>query len=155
MMTQPPSKQPQTKRTARAAAAVRKGGARDEARQARRQELLQQWRRASLLFAVAIMTMLVSVPWVALWLVNQRWPSVSIPTRYEYLWLAILGIGWLASLVIGLFTAANATGQSRRIRTFWLVVLALPPFTVPLAAAFAYMLRERLQDDVFAGGPPS
>ena len=154
-MSASPSGQPQqSKRAARAETAARKRGARDEVQQARRQELLRQWQRASLLLAVALMTMLVSLPYGVLWIANHRWASVSIPTRYEYLWLAVLGVGWLATLVLGLLTVATATAMRRTIRVFWLVVLALPPFTVPLAAAFALLRRGQLQDDVFADGPP-
>ena len=115
---------------------------------------MRQWQRASLLLAVSMMTMIVSLPYGVLWVVNHRWPSVSIPSRYEYLWLAVLGIGWLGTLIVGLFTVAKATAITRHTRTFWLVLVAVPLCTVPFSAAFALIRRSHLQDDVFADGPP-
>ena len=80
--------------------------------------------------------------------------KLGIPQRYAALWLVILVAGWFASLVLALFVAWTNRPMNRRARIFWLVVLIVPASTVPAAAAFAYIRREQLQDDVFAEGDP-
>jgi hypothetical protein len=145
---------PQPKRAARSQAAARKRGQPDAESTMRRQRLLQQWQRASMLLAVSLFTMLLSVPFVVLLIIGSLGVKLGIPQRYAALWLVVLVAGWFASLVLALFVLSTVHTMSRRTRIFWLVVLIVPASTVPAAAAFAYIRREELQDDVFAEGEP-
>jgi lysylphosphatidylglycerol synthetase-like protein (DUF2156 family) len=115
---------------------------------------MQQWQRASMLLAVSLFTMLLSLPFGVLLLIGQAGINLGIPQRYAMLWLMLLVAGWFASLVLGLVTLLTGPSTRRRGRVFWLAALLVPASTVPSAAAFAYLRREELQDEVFADGPP-
>ena len=142
----------QPKRAARSQVAARRRDTQDAENTLRRQKLMQQWQRASLLLAVSLFTMLLSVPFAALLIIGSAGVKLGIPQRYATLWVVILAAGWFASLVLGLFVAWTIPAMRRRARIFWVVVLIVPVATVPAAAAFAYIRREQLQDDVFAEG---
>jgi len=153
-MKNAPTHPPQPKRAQRSQAAARKRGKQDAEHQMYRQKVMQQWQRASMLLAVSLFTMMATVPFVVLVIVGSLGVKLGIPQRYAALWLVVLVAGWCASLVLSLFSVLTRPEMARRSRTFWLVVLLVPPSTVPAAAAYAYLRREELQDDVFAEGEP-
>jgi hypothetical protein len=145
---------PQPKRAQRSQTAARKRSKQDAEHQMYRQKLMQQWQRASMLLAVSLFTMMASVPFVVLVIMGSLGVKLGIPQRYAALWLVVLVAGWFASLALALFSLLTRPTMARRSRTFWLVVLIVPASTVPAAAAYAYLRREELQDDVFAEGEP-
>jgi hypothetical protein len=145
---------PQPKRAVRSQTAARKQSKQNAGHQLQRQRLMQQWQRASMLLAVSLFTMLASVPYVALLIVGSLGVKLGIPQRYAALWLVVLVAGRFASLILALLSVATRPEMIRRTRVFWLVVLIVPASTVPAAAAYAYLRREELQDDVFAEGEP-
>ena len=146
--------QPQPKRAVRSQAAARKRRKEDAESKMRRQRLMQQWQRYSMLFAVSLFTMLLSLPFGVLLIIGSLGVKLGIPQRYVMLWLVVLVAGWFASLVLALFVVWTMPTMNRRTRIFWLVVLIVPASTVPAAAAYAYIRREEIQDDVFAEGEP-
>jgi hypothetical protein len=143
---------PQPKRAQRSQAAARKRGKQDVEHQLYRQKLMQQWQRASMLLAVSLFTMLASVPFVGLLIAGSLGVKLGIPQRYAALWLVVLAAGWAASLILALVSVLTRSTMAKRSRTFWLVIVLVPPATVPAAAAYAYLRREELQDEVFAEG---
>jgi hypothetical protein len=153
-MKNAPTHPPQPKRAQRSQTAARKRSKQDAEHQMYRQKLMQQWQRASMLFAVSLFTMMASVPFVALVIAGSLGVKLGIPERYAALWLVVLVAGWFACFVLAIFSVWTRPTMARRSRTFWLVVFILPASTVPAAAAYAYMRREELQDDVFAEGEP-
>jgi FtsH-binding integral membrane protein len=153
-MSKTPSHPPQPKRAQRSQTAARKRGKQDAEHQMYRAKLMQQWQRASMLLAVSLMTMMVAVPFVALVVAGSLGLKLGIPQKYAALWLVILIAGWFASFVLSIFSVWTRPTMAKRSRTFWLVVFIVPASTVPAAAAYAYLRREELQDDVFAEGEP-
>ena len=145
---------PQPKRAARSQAAARKRGTQDAENALRRQKLMQQWQRASMLLAVSLFTMMLSVPFGALLIIGSLGVKLGIPQRYAALWLVDPGRPDGSHRSCWPSSSPDNPTMGRRARIFWLVVLIVPASTVPAAAAFAYIRREELQDDVFAEGEP-
>ena len=83
--------------------------------------------------------------------VMQQWQRASMLLAVS-LFTMMATVPFVVLVIVG--SLGVKLGIPQRYAALWLVVLLVPPSTVPAAAAYAYLRREELQDDVFAEGEP-